>query len=68
MRFMALDPVATHVNNPNCPMRLVRKPNGSWMCADCGFDILQKMIDTDHLRKLCAELDAKFLGSRDGHG
>lgn len=47
MKVMTLDPRATHVNNPDCPSRLVPTPRGGWMCVDCGFEILQKLIDTD---------------------
>lgn len=45
MIVMTLDVRGTHVNNPDCPMRLAPLPNGrGWYCVDCGFEILQKRL------------------------
>lgn len=48
MKIMTLDPKATHANNPDCPSRLAPMPGGGWMCVDCGFQLIQRLIDTDH--------------------
>jgi hypothetical protein len=45
VRVRSLDPRATHVNNPDCPSRLIPMPNGHWMCIDCGFQILEKIVE-----------------------
>jgi len=48
MKVMVLDPKGTHENNPDCPSRLVQAPDWygktGWMCIDCGFHIIQKLI------------------------
>jgi len=49
VRILTLDPRATHVNNPDCPMRLVPAPNGGWMCIDCGFQLIMKAVEVEHL-------------------
>jgi hypothetical protein len=48
MQVVTLDPRATHVNNPNCPMRLALMPDGkTWYCVDCGFAILHKRLEVE---------------------
>jgi len=47
MIIMVLDPVRTHVNNSDCPSRLIQKPNGEWFCIDCGFPIVWTRIEVE---------------------
>ena len=47
MHVMTLDVRRTHENNPECPARIVQKPDGGWMCVDCGLDILFTRINTE---------------------
>jgi len=45
MYVMTLDPKRTHVNNPTCPMRLVRDPEtDKWHCLDCGMAVMHKRV------------------------
>lgn len=60
MRILTLDVRATHVNNPDCPMRLVPHPDGrNWICLDCGFEIVMKWVElheeTQERTLRCAE-------------
>jgi hypothetical protein len=45
MYVTVLDVRGTHVNNPDCPMRIAQTPRGGWVCLDCGFEILQKRVN-----------------------
>ena len=48
MRILTLDVKGTHVNNPDCPMRLVPTPDShNWMCLDCGFYIMQAYVEVE---------------------
>jgi hypothetical protein len=48
MQVMTLDVRATHVNNPDCPMRIAPLPRGTgWYCVDCGCEILQKRLEVE---------------------
>lgn len=47
MHIVTLDVKRTHHNNPKCPSRIIRKPTGGWICADCGVDILHTRINTN---------------------
>ena len=47
MKIMTLDPKLTHQNNPDCPSRLAPMPGGGWMCVDCGFQLVQKLLDSN---------------------
>ncbi len=46
MHILALDPKHAHRFEPNCRGRLIRKPDGGWMCIDCGMAIATVHIDT----------------------
>ena len=49
MIVMTLDVRATHVNKPDCPMRIAPLPDGKgWYCVDCGCHILQKRIEVSN--------------------
>lgn len=49
MIVMTLDVRGTHVNNPDCPMRLAPLPSGrGWYCVDCGCEIVQKRIEVEN--------------------
>lgn len=49
MKIMTLDLRKTHVNNPDCKMRIAQKPNGSWYCADCGFEIVWSWVEVSEV-------------------
>lgn len=42
--ILALDPKETHGEYSGCPSRLVRAPNGHWMCIDCGLQVVEKLV------------------------
>ena len=44
MVVVTLDVKGTHSKNPECPSRIVQKPDGNWLCVDCGLTILQRRI------------------------
>lgn len=57
MIVMTLDVRATHVNNPDCPMRIAPHLDGrGWYCVDCGFDILHKRVEVSEGRNLVREM------------
>lgn len=48
MWVVTLDVKGTHVNNPDCPMRLAPLPDGrGWYCVDCGCEILHKRVEVE---------------------
>lgn len=47
MIMMTLDVKRTHCRNPECPSRICQRPDGYWMCVDCGALILQKQLDSN---------------------
>lgn len=65
MKIMALDPKATHANNPDCPMRLVPAIDGkNWMCVDCGCYIIHTLIEVqpvpDHIKEVAERLGGEL--------
>ena len=64
MKVLTLDPKRTHVNNSDCPMRLVPTPDKqAWLCLDCGFRIVMTTVevvlvkDQPALRFTCEEIE-----------
>jgi len=51
MIVVALDPKLTH-GSLDCRSRLVQKPDGTWICADCGREIVWTRINTRGMDEL----------------
>lgn len=63
MQVLFYDIRGTHVNNPDCPMRVAPSPRGGLYCIDCGHDIIQSHVDVSEGRNLMRE----FLAQPEGH-
>lgn len=65
MYIMTLDVKRTHEGNPECPSRIVQRPDKGWMCVDCGLDILFKRIELNRREYVAVEdaLDGRLSGA-----
>ena len=51
IEFLCLDVGRTHKGNEECQMRLLKHPDGSWYCIDCGLTIYAARIKAKELKE-----------------